>query len=170
MEGTPPTMSTTPDDSTTPERWRREVRVSAPSEPDPPIPTTPPSSPVEVRQTEEVTTPARLTPRAEVLQRRRYTVGKLIDVVWYLIGLLEVLLALRFLFEITGANRSAGFLQFLDAVTGPFVWPFEGIFGVPGRGAYVFDPNLLVAMVIYALLGLGLTRLLALSVESPSVA
>jgi len=108
--------------------------------------------------------------REDVIQNRRLTIGKSIDIVWYVVGILEALLAVRFFFEMTGANRSAGFVQLLYGLTEPFVWPFNGIFGVPTAGTNQFDSNILVAMVVYALIGWGITRLMAMSIEPPSVA
>jgi hypothetical protein len=117
---------------------------------------------------------ARLTARPlredpEALRRRRYSVGKAIDLVWYLLGVLEVVLALRFILLLTAANSAAGFVSLVYAVSGPFVWWFNGIFRVPREGNAVFDANILIAMAVYALIAWGSTRLLALTVEPPSV-
>jgi hypothetical protein len=108
--------------------------------------------------------------RLERLRRERRAqqlnaVGKTIDAIWLLVGILEALLAMRFLFQIAGAHLTSGFIQFLYGVTDPFVLPFEGIFTVGRYGAYIFDPNILVGMVIWALLGLLVARLLTFAVE-----
>lgn len=96
---------------------------------------------------------------------RLNTIGKTIEGIWIVVGILEALMAMRFIFEIAGAHRSAGFIQFLYGVTNPFVLPFDGIFPIGRAGAYIFDPNILVAMVIWALLGVLLTRLLTFAIE-----
>jgi hypothetical protein len=111
----------------------------------------------------------RLHEDPEALRRRRYSVGKAIDLVWYLLGVLEVMLALRFLLNLTAANPAAGFVSLIYAVSGPFVWWFNGIFWVPREGNAVFDANILIAMAVYALIAWGITRLLAMTVEPPSV-
>jgi hypothetical protein len=105
----------------------------------------------------------------EALRRRRYSVGKAIDLVWYLLGVLEVVLALRFVLKLTAANPSAGFVSLIYAVSEPFVWWFNGIFRVPREGNAVFDANILIAIAVYALIAWGITRLLAMTVEPPSV-
>ncbi len=106
--------------------------------------------------------------RREASLRRRFTIGKLIDGWWYLIAVLEVFLAARFFFELTGANRAAGFVRFVYGLSEPFAWPFNAIFAVPRHAQYVFDPNVVIAMVVYALVGAGVARLLAMLIEPPS--
>jgi hypothetical protein len=110
-----------------------------------------------------------LLTRREVVRERRYSIGKTIDVIWYLLGLLEVLLAARFFFKLTAANSAAGFVTFINGITGPFVFPFNGIFPIPREGNNVFDTNILIAMIVYAVIFWGITRLLAMTIEPPSV-
>lgn len=106
--------------------------------------------------------------RREATARRRFTIGKLIDYWWYLIAVLEVFLAARFFFELTGANRAAGFVRFVYGISEPFAWPFNAIFAVPRQAQYVFDPNVIIAMIVYVLIGAGVARLLAMLIEPPS--
>lgn len=54
-------------------------------------------------------------------------------------------------------------------ISHPFAWPFNGIFPVPRDGNNIFDTNVLIAMVVYAVIAWGITRLLAMTIESPSV-
>jgi hypothetical protein len=103
------------------------------------------------------------------LRRRRYRVGKAIDAVWYVLGVLEVVLALRFILKLTAANPAAGFVSLVFEVSDPFVWWFNGIFRVPREGNAIFDANILIGMAVYALIAWGITRLLAMTVEPPSV-
>src|SRR6266849_11043735 len=42
--------------------------------------------------------------RQEVVRQRRFSVGKTIDLCWYALGVLEVVLIARFFFELTAAN------------------------------------------------------------------
>src|SRR5206468_1396230 len=100
--------------------------------------------------------------RQEVVGQRRWNVGKTIDLCWYALGVLEVVLAPRFFFERTAANAAAGFVKFILAISQPFSWPFNGMFPVPRDGNNIFDTNILVAMVVYAGIAWGVTRLLAM--------
>ncbi|NLX75780.1 MAG: YggT family protein [Clostridiaceae bacterium] len=86
------------------------------------------------------------------------------NIIYYVLGLIETLLGLRFLFMLLGANPRSGFTAFLYAITGIFIAPFSGIFNpVSTRGLAarsVFDPATIVAMAIYALIGWGMVKLL----------
>lgn len=46
------------------------------------------------------------------------------QIVWYLVSLLEVLLAFRFVLKLTAANAAAGFTSFIYTITWPFSAPF----------------------------------------------
>lgn len=81
--------------------------------------------------------------------------------IWYLVGIVDVLLALRLVFYMFGA-RAVGFTDFLYSVTDPLVAPFRGIFPAPQvEGAY-FDTASLVAIIAYALFGWVISRLIDL--------
>ena len=50
------------------------------------------------------------------------------QIVWYILGLLEALLAFRFVLKLLAANPSAGFSSFIYAVSYPFTAPFNTVF------------------------------------------
>jgi YggT family protein len=84
--------------------------------------------------------------------------------VWFLVGVLAVLLAIRFVLLVSGANENAGFAQMIYGVTAPFVAPFKGLFGsnltYPGAaGTGVFEPEALVAILVYALIGFAIVKI-----------
>lgn len=89
------------------------------------------------------------------------------NVVWFLVGLIEVVLGLRFIFKILGANPAAGFISFLYDVSGFLSAPFDNIFGVKAtatqQGVSLFEPSILVAMLVYLLIGWGIVKLLNLN-------
>jgi len=86
------------------------------------------------------------------------------SIIYYILGVIETLLGLRFIFMLLGANPRSGFTSFLYAITGIFIAPFSGIFnpvsttGLSARS--VFDPATIIAMAIYALVGWGMVKLL----------
>lgn len=90
-----------------------------------------------------------------------YQVRKLI---YYTLGILEVLLGFRLIFKILGANPQSGFVSLIYSVTGIFLAPFYGIFksfitkGIETTS--VFEPATLVAMLVYALIAYGIVRFL----------
>ncbi len=81
-------------------------------------------------------------------------------VTYFVLGVLEVLLLLRFVFRLLAANPDNGFVSFLYNLSGVFVAPFNGIFGNPTLGsASVFELSTLVAMLVYALIAWGIVAL-----------
>ena len=84
-------------------------------------------------------------------------------IVWFVVGVVNTFIALRFLFLLFGANQGAGFTDFIYSVSAPLVAPFVGIFGEPTYGQSVFELSSILAIVIYLLLGWGIAKLLTLA-------
>lgn len=84
-------------------------------------------------------------------------------VIWFFVGVITVLLALRFVLLLLAANRDAGFVDFIYTLSGLFVAPFIGIFGEPTYGQSVLEVSSLLAIVVYALVGWGLVKLVTLT-------
>ena len=85
--------------------------------------------------------------------------------IYFVFGALEVLLAFRLVLMMMGASLSSGFVTFIYNITQIFVLPFEGIFRtgvaqVTGSTNLVFEPSTLVAIAVYAVLALGVVKLL----------
>lgn len=81
-------------------------------------------------------------------------------VVYFLLGVLEVILGLRFIFRLLGANEGSDFTRALYEFSHIFVGPFNGIFNDQTIGSKsVFELSTLIAMLIYALIAWGLVSL-----------
>jgi len=89
------------------------------------------------------------------------------NVIWYLVGFIEIILVFRFVLKLLGANPSSGFVHLVYNMTGVLTAPFDNIFGVTQQVAgdvkSVFEPSILVAAVVYALIGWGIVKLLKLN-------
>lgn len=94
------------------------------------------------------------------------------QVVWYIIGILEVLLAFRFVLKLIGANATAGFTSFIYGITQPFASPFLNVFKVTKVEGSVFEWTTLLAMLVYWLIGYGIVKLFMMSksVSTPEAA
>jgi len=92
--------------------------------------------------------------------RRRF---RSLQVVWYLLGVIEILLILRFILKFIGANESAGFTQFIYVASSLFAAPFTLVVDSSQVGKSVFDWSILLAIVIYALVAWGVVKLLVMS-------
>ncbi len=82
------------------------------------------------------------------------------QIVWYLLALLQVLLAFRFILKLTGANPEAGFTSFIYSVTRPLTAPFFAVFPITTVQGSVFEWTTLLVMLVYWLIAVGITRLL----------
>ena len=90
---------------------------------------------------------------------RRATSIKITRAIYLIFGLVEALLAIRFVLKALGANSEAGFAQLIYGVTGPLVAPFRGLFGTPqAASGAVLEVHTLIALVIYALVAWLLVR------------
>jgi ABC-type Na+ efflux pump permease subunit len=94
------------------------------------------------------------------------------QIVWYILGLLEILLAFRFVLKLMGANPVAGFTSFIYAVTWPFTAPFLAVFKITTVQGSIFEWTTLLAMFVYWLIATGIVRLLLMSktVSTPEAA
>src|SRR6195256_6797076 len=70
--------------------------------------------------------------------------NRTIQIIWWVVGLLDTLIAIRFLLKVFGANP-APFVRFMYDLTWPLVAPFHGIFNSDQVGRSVFAPESLVA-------------------------
>ena len=93
----------------------------------------------------------------------------IIRVVYYILGLLEVLLAFRLVFKLLGANPGSGFVSFIYTVSEVFLLPFTAIFrtaateGIETRA--VLEPSTVIAMIVYALIAWGIVKLVVIMRE-----
>ncbi len=85
------------------------------------------------------------------------------QIVWYILGVLEVLLAFRFVLRLLGANASAGFTSFIYTLSYPFAAPFIAVFPASRLAGSVFEWTTLLAMVVYYIIALGILKLLTAS-------
>ena len=88
------------------------------------------------------------------------------NIVWYILGVVEVLLALRFILKLFGANTASSFVNFIYSVSGVLSAPFDNVFGVTqtaGDTRSVFEPSILVAAAIYALIAWGIVKLITIN-------
>lgn len=87
--------------------------------------------------------------------------------IYYALGVLEVLLAFRFIFKLLGANPISGFVIFLYSITNIFTAPFSGIFESVTTGGLsvqsVFEPGSLIAMLVYGIIAWGIVKLIKIN-------
>lgn len=94
------------------------------------------------------------------------------QIVWYLLGLLEILLAFRFVLKLFAANPSAGFTSFIYGATHIFTAPFLSVFRVSQVAGSIFEWTTLLAMLVYWLIAFGIVKLFLMgkTVSTPEAA
>ena len=87
--------------------------------------------------------------------------------IYFFLGVLEVLLAFRLVLKLTGASLASAFVKIIYSLTGIFILPFEGIFrrgfsqGIETTS--VLEPSTVVAIIVYAVLAWGIVRLIRIT-------
>lgn len=72
----------------------------------------------------------------------------------FVLSVIEILLSLRLLLRLFGANPTNNFVAWIYSTTSGLISPFVGIFVSPViKGGYVLEMSTLIAMVVYGLIG-----------------
>lgn len=130
----------------------------------------------DVKQTVTRTEDSGITPAGATVQQQTKRVqtesapdakATVQNIIWYILGLIEVLIGLRFILKILGANPTSSFVDVVYNVTGVLTAPFDSIFGVSqtttGTTYSVFEPSILVAAVVYALIAWGIVKIITIT-------
>src|SRR4029077_17458674 len=96
-----------------------------------------------------------------VFQKKK-AIFKTYQVIWYLLGLIEILLAFRVVLKILAANPGNSIVSLIYSISDPLVLPFATIFGVTVTRNNVVEWSTIIAMVIYAVVAFGIIQLLML--------
>lgn len=95
------------------------------------------------------------------------------QVVWYILGIIEGLLAFRFVLKLLAANPEAGFTSFIYGTTYVFASPFLTVF----RSSQIvegstFEWTTLLAMLVYWIVAMGIIKLFIMgkTVSTPEAA
>lgn len=94
------------------------------------------------------------------------------QIVWYILGFIEVLLLFRFVLKLLAANPTAGFSSFIYGVTNFFAAPFLSVFRIIYVEGSIFEWTTLLAMLVYWVIAVGVIRLFLIgkTVSTPEAA
>jgi uncharacterized membrane protein len=104
----------------------------------------------------------------DVAAERRLGQYQVARIVYTILGVLQILLGLRFALKLIAADPNAGFAAFIYGITAPFVAPFAGLVANWSTGAMVFEVTTLIAMAVYALFFWVVLRIIPLLLDRPS--
>ncbi len=87
---------------------------------------------------------------------------RLYQVIWYILGVVEIILASRILLKLIGANLNSGFTSLIYSISAPFASPFRGVLGTTVNETNVIEWSTIIAMAVYAVVAFGLVKLVQL--------
>jgi hypothetical protein len=110
----------------------------------------------------------RVTTRGDSWSMARGGMRMFNSLIAFVLLLVETLLAFRLGFALGGANRANGFVEFIYDFSKPFVAPFKGIFAHDVSGKTVFEPETVIAMVVWAVLAVIIVVAVNILMSAPS--
>lgn len=94
---------------------------------------------------------------------RYHSVRIVLRIIDGIVGLVELALALRLLLRFFGANPGTPFVSWIYDITSGLLAPFANMFPAPTlAGGYVLEFSTIFAMLLYALAGWLIMRLITL--------
>ena len=104
----------------------------------------------------------------DVAAERRLRSALVTQIIWGVLCLLEILLGLRVMLKLIGANPDSGFAVFIYGITKPFLAPFTALVGTPQSGGMILEVTTLIAMAVYALFFWIVVRIVLIAANRPT--
>ena len=115
-----------------------------------------------VRKTTTQTEPQVKGEAPQKVYEKKKAIFRFNQVIWLILGFIEVMLAFRFVLKLLGANPFVGFTSLIYSITGPLTIPFSGILGVTVSGNNSVEWSTIIAGIVYFFVAWGLAYLLGL--------
>ena len=94
--------------------------------------------------------------------RKKKTIIRFKQVIWYILGLIKVLLVFRVILKVLGASQASAFTNFIYSITAALVLPFNGILKAFALGDSILEWSTIIAGLVYLSLAWGFIYLLEL--------
>jgi len=95
-------------------------------------------------------------------------IARIVNIVYYLFGILELLLVVRVILHLVGANAGNSFANFIDVLTAPFVALFASLLQNPALGGTaVLEVTTIIAMLVWGIVAWLIARLIWLVMSRP---
>jgi hypothetical protein len=107
------------------------------------------------------------TLQTEPEREQRILTFKITQLIWLMLGILEALIVLRIGLKLIGANSGSPIVALIYGFTDLFLFPFAGMTATPAAGGMVLELSSFFAMVIYALIGWAVERVVWLLFYRP---
>ncbi len=94
--------------------------------------------------------------------------ARIVNIVYFLFGILELLLLVRVILHLVGANASNSFANLIDGLSSPFVVLFASLVQNPTLGGTaVLEVTTMIAMLVWAIVAWLVGRLIWLVLSRP---
>lgn len=120
------------------------------------------STPLVRKTTTSIEPAVKGEPPQKVFEKKK-TIFRFSQIIWYILGFVEVLLVFRFSLKALGANPYIGFTSLIYSTTKPLIAPFRGILIVSSNGANIIEWPTIIAAVVYLCVAWGIVYLLDLT-------
>ena len=118
------------------------------------------SAPAQVTQTTKTVTPPPVqTEHPQKVFEKKKVIFRSYQIIWYILGIIEILLIFRFLLKMIGANPFSGFTNLIYTLSNPLALPFIGVVSPMVSGTSVFEWSTVIAGMVYLLLAYGIVQL-----------
>ncbi len=119
------------------------------------------AQPTRVVRTTKRVDPMVKTEHPQKVYEKKKTIFRTYQIIWYALGVIEVLLAFRVTLRALGANPISGFASLIYTISDPLALPFQGIIrtSVESQGS-VFEWSTIIAAIVYALIASGIVQLI----------
>ena len=116
----------------------------------------------EVTQQTTTTQVTQAPPQKQSAYQKKKVIFKTYQIIWYLLGVVEVLLAFRVILKALGANPT-GFVSMVYNLSDPLALPFTGIFKPSATSSNVIEWTTFLAMIVYLVIAYGVVKLIQLA-------
>ena len=95
-------------------------------------------------------------------------IARIVNIIYYLFGAVLLLLAVRVILHLIGANADNGFANFINGLSAPFVALFANLVQNPALSATaVLEVTTVIAMIVYAIVAWLVGRVVWLTLSRP---
>lgn len=87
-------------------------------------------------------------------------------IISFIVGIIQLILILRFIFQLFNANEGAAFAQLIYGLSQPLLLPFAAIFpNIELANGFVVELSTIIAIIVYGVVGMLLKRLFSVRKE-----
>jgi uncharacterized protein YggT (Ycf19 family) len=96
------------------------------------------------------------TEHPQVAYNKKHAIFRAYQIIWYILGLIEVLLGFRMALKALAANPASGFASLIYTLSDPLALPFQGILRTTVTNGSIFEWSTIIAALVYALIAYGI--------------